>query len=126
MSSGQQLRRTERGFGGHFICASDCRYRRNTLLEYGDTRVVVSSVGNMVLNNKTEYLGINRRIYETMVFHAKYEKPYWEADTGRQIDFESDWAIHGKIKREHDLKADEIHEKVIEEISNKMVGGEIK
>lgn len=134
-----KVKRTDRGWAGHFICASRCQYRRNTLLECGKVRVVVSSVGLM---RRPEYdkpdaatlkllggtdrfdtVGLDR-MYETMAFHAKREGPYWEADVQRDVQFNSPWSLN-EAKHESDLKMDKQHERVVAEISRKMAAGKI-
>lgn len=123
MSEKIEVKRTERGFPAHFICCDRCRFRRNTLLECGDVRVVVSTVGNMWIDGKPDTIGHNR-YYETMVFRAKFEKGYWEANTTEQISIESEWAI-SELEHESDGKADEMHEAVVREITDKLAAGEV-
>lgn len=117
MKKSPRLVRTERGYAGHFICSHYCRFRRNTLLEYGEIRVVVSTVGDMHLKEDApiKEIGCNR-FYETMVFHAQWEEPYWEANVQREICFKSNWCIQ-TADRGSDKLADEMHEKVVREIS---------
>ncbi len=64
----EMMKRTERGWAGHFICAERCRFRRNTLLEIGDMAIVVSTVGAMMSRgeDKPETIG-HERYYETKV-----------------------------------------------------------
>ena len=112
---------TERGWAGHFICGNRCMFRRNTLIKFGDDRVVVSTVGLMQDwkdENKIETVGYER-YYETMAFKAKFEDPYWEADVENQIEFESPWSLNEK-ERESDHKANKMHDLVVAEISAKM------
>lgn len=121
-----ELIKTERGWPGHYICASDCRFRRNTLLEYGDVRIVVSTVGQKRIkrNGKLEMDKVGcGRYYETMVFHTKYDGMYWDADVHRVVEFESDWQIND-IKEESDQEANDMHEAVVKEISNTLIEGE--
>lgn len=121
--------KTERGWAGHFICCHQCRFRRNTLLEYMKTRVVVSTVGNLYIDDKPEDIGFNR-YYETMAFMAMREGEYWEADIERQLSFDSEWAIDEEaLEREGDHIdnfANEMHERVVAEINEKMSSGVIK
>ncbi len=112
---------TERGWPGHFICASDCVFRRNTLVEHGDERVVVSTVGNMRRKHdeKPDTIGAFGRTYETMVFRAIFKEGYWEADTCEQLEFYSNWALTG-LHNLSDAAANSMHEKVVKELSERM------
>lgn len=112
--------RTERGWTGHFICADKCRFRRNTLLTYNDIKIVVSSVGLMKIGDKFDTVGVGR-YFETMAFHTdKDDKRYFDADVSKRVYFESDWAI---AEIDADDKANEMHEAVVAEISNKLEKG---
>lgn len=120
VSSSSGVIRTERGWAGHFICADRCRFRRNTLLTYNDIKIVVSSVGLMEIDGKFEPVGAERH-FETMAFHAdKNDNRYFDADVNKQIYFDSDWAI---AEVDADDKANEMHEAVVLEITNKLLAG---
>ena len=119
-----EVMRTERGWGGHFCAANRCAFRRNTLLELGDLRVIVSSVGAMRDGHKpVETIGCDR-YYETMVFHAQWDDPYWDADVSRVIYFDAPGGI-GHCEFSADGKANDMHEAVVREITEKMLTGAI-
>jgi len=108
-----KVKRTERGWPGHFICADRCLFRRNTLLEHGDIKIVVSTVGAMETVSCDRY-------YETMVFHSKKDdKKYHDIDVNKQVDFDSKWEINVL----DDVKANRMHEKVVREISRELLAG---
>ena len=123
------VKRTERGWAGHFICAQSCRFKRNTLLEYGETKIVISTVGLMETpweKDSTFYKGPfdtigYSRYYETMAFHSDpSDTRYHGIDVTRQIDFDSEWAID---IIDLDDKANDMHEAVVKELTAKLRKG---
>ena len=123
------LKITERGWAGHFIGSASCRFRRNTLIEYGNKRWIVSTVGsyhpsyprNKKLDKHEQEIGINR-FYETMAFEAMKKGVYWEIRVEKEIPFKSNWALN-ELEEGTDLKADKMHEKVVAELSKKIQNG---
>ena len=113
-------KRTERGWAGHFICGHGCLFRRNTLIESGENRIVVSTVGGYRYNEKIETIGAGGRYYETMAFKAKKEGPYFEADVSEELSFESEGAICAEspdeLPDDVDNRADQMHEAVVAEL----------
>lgn len=122
---------TERGWAGHLIFADNCKFRRNTLLEYNDKKWIVSTVGAMPQSeimpefcskNGFQTIGLGR-YYETMAFEAQPvgegDIIYYDADVRKQIDFDSDWAIDD-CNFETDYQANEMHDKVVEELIKKI------
>ncbi len=117
------LTRTERGWGGHFICSNRCRFRRNTLLELRAMRIVVSTVGLMessLAGEEFSTIGIDR-YFETMAFHAKHDGRYWDADVKRPVGFNAPRVIN---KIDADDRANDMHEAVVTEIMGRMLNKE--
>lgn len=124
------VKRTERGWAGHFICARSCLFRRNTLLEYGDTKIVVSTVGNMVDDNmKIATIGCDR-FYETMAFHAHLENGYWDADVTQQVTLKTKWQVtrsdYANFESTIDTIANDMHENAVTSIAMDMLHDELE
>lgn len=119
------IKTKERGWPGHFIGAASCHFRRNTLIEdaASDTHVVVSTVGNYIspVNNKVDTIGFHR-YYETMVFYAKYDGIYWDADVTKQIYLETKWGID-RIDKYTDQEANEMHDNIVNMVVQMMNDG---
>lgn len=115
--------RLERGWPGHFIGADRCIFRRNTLLTCGDIRVIVSSIGDMIdpITNEIVMIGHNR-YYETVVFNAHWTGKYWDIDVNVQLYFDSPWSVDDP---EGDDIANDYHEGVVSEMTQKLLNGEI-
>lgn len=112
---------TERGWAGHFCLAHKCMFHRNTLLEKGDVKIVVSSVGKLQRHDGGELKEIGYdRYYETMVFFAKDDK-WKDADAER-----GEIACYApKVEDPWDeMPANLLHDKVVEEFLDKMAGNE--
>ena len=121
-----KVKRTERGWSGHFCRGRECLFRRNTLLESDVARIVVSTVGAMDVNGDNigyarEEIGIGR-YYETMAFHVDVgDMEFSDADVGRPIWFDSPDGIHDKYA---DNEANAMHEDVVAEITKRLAEGE--
>jgi hypothetical protein len=110
----------ERGWAGHFISANSCKFRRNTLIDNGKIKIVVSTVGNMWINEKLEPIGMDR-YYETMAFYSdKKDKKYHDADVTKIVRFDSSWSIS---YIDGDNEANEMHDRVVIEIKDKIQKG---
>ena len=123
-----KVTKRERGWPGHFIGGHDCTYTRNTLLTYNDIKIVVSSVGMyhpVSAGDKFDTLNSAQSYYETMAFHADPDSPHSDADISRQICIEHG-AFIKKIEWMSNVRADEMHEKAVEEVTNKLISGELK
>lgn len=112
---------TFRGWAGHFICSHNCKFRLNTLIEYQDIKIVVSTVGLYLepLIKKYEQIGAGR-YFETMGFHAKFDGEFWDADVSKEISFSSRWS-YPRIKNEQ--QANDGHYVVIDEICGRLKEG---
>lgn len=116
----ESVRRTERGWPGHFILADRCKFRRNTLLECGYTKIVVSTVGNPIEEDVFPF----DYDYETMAFHAELRDGYYEANSLRQVSLFG----HNRLKwidTQSDAEANLMHEQAVSEISAKLPQGGI-
>lgn len=131
-----EVTRQERGWAGHFICAKDCMFRRNTLVTCDTLKYVVSTVGNYRCKTALPELNIKagdvqeigyHRWYETMVFESQYDV-YDDADVTKQIEIQSDWGIWGETwekvletyGEDVDNAVNKMHETVVEEIMVKI------
>lgn len=110
----------ERGWAGHFIMGHKCMYRRNTLVTGDNISVVVSTVGNMIIDDKrgVEEVGHNR-IYETMVFVSTFENGYHEADVTKEVsNTTSNWCLSKEeLRNDSDNQADAMHDVMVEEMA---------
>lgn len=110
--------RTERGWAGHFCGAYSCRFRRNTLLECDNVRVIVSTVGVYVVQQRVETVGRDR-YYETMAFIGQESDGYIDADISKRVMFASPWTID-HLSPTSDQEANDMHEAVVRELTNKL------
>lgn len=121
-----EVKRTERGWVGHFILGDKCKFHRNTLLECGNKKWVVSTVGACMIDGRIETIGAHRW-YETMAFEAKCVDGYWEANVERVIPIDSDWGLYAEswdaLNEKYpcvDNVANTMHERVVDELSTKI------
>lgn len=126
MKAKSQVKCTERGWAGHYICSYKCLFRRNTLLEYGDVKVVVSTVGAQLESDvprRFDTVG-HARYYETRAFMADMDDTrFYDIDHNKQLRIDSPNEID---HLDADDEANDMHEAVVEEMVEKIVNGMLK
>lgn len=129
--------KTESGWPAHFCCGNRCVYHRNTLLEWHDIRIIVSTVGSFMpdpgRSDEIDHIGYSdgkKKFYETMVFEAIFINPYWEINVTKPIYPNAQVAIAATsakdLPREVDNLADQMHETVVQEICEAMQNGTLQ
>jgi len=121
----EQVKRIERGWPSLFVNGDICRFNRNTLLERGDTRYIISTVGAYYPEKEGGCIKISDNgYYETAIFEAKEESGYWDIDIDKELAIPDgcDWAITD-ITLESDMLANEMHEKIVSAVQSVLENG---
>jgi len=66
----------------------------------------------MYLQGKLETLGAGNRLYETMAFESDNSK-YNDINVSEEVSFKANWALD----EQDDIKANEMHETVVDELT---------
>ena len=123
-----EVRITERGWPGHYIMGYACLFRRNTLLEYGEKKYIVSTIGSKFKNlaqprEGYEEVGHNRW-FETCVFKAIEEDGYIDIDPAEEL-YDYEEGLFAKtieeLKEKYptvDNKANEMHDAVVAKVAD--------
>lgn len=116
-----KVKKTERGWAGHCCISHKCIYHRNTLLEYGDRKVVVSTIGRWLDKDGIDFIQLGcDRYFETKAFIAKVNDKYNDADVKKAVCFSSECTLPSP---DMELEADAMHERVVDEISMDLENG---
>ncbi len=118
----EEIKTTERGWAGHFICANHCAFRRNTLIEYKDIKIAVSTIGSMWLNGEYVTIG-DCRYYETKAFYSDTgDKKYHDIDVKKEIDLDCKCHIE-RIDEDSDNEANGMHDNAVKWICEQLIKG---
>ena len=118
---------TERGWAGHFCGALQCRFRRHTLIEFGNQKVVVSTIGlyePFPDHGPPKFVHVRPDTYfETAAFWADpKDTRYNDADVTKEIKLDMQWKIS---EIDADDKANVMHDTVVLALSIKLQKGEL-
>lgn len=122
----REVKVTYRGWPGHYILGDRCVFHLNTLLEAGQARVVVSSVGNLRsqghLSHASEPIGslVNPHYFETKAFWAQEKDGYWEAATSNEIKLLLPETVVRNLDPGCDEQAQRIHEAAVQVVTEQL------
>lgn len=118
------IKRTERGWAGHYWNSDKCNFRRNTLLEYNDKKIVVSTIGNYNRPDTIEMQEVDIAThYETKAFIAD-NSVYNDSDTSQELYFDNKCRININNYDDSvtlDILANNMHEDVVNEMIDRLI-----
>lgn len=109
------VRRTEYGWIGYFCVAADCMFRRSTLLEYKDVKIIVFTIGDYIHGHNVSEID-SGTYYETKVLYVDQENvnnSYYVPDINKPIKTKCPSTISEMNKA---MEANKMHEDIVEEI----------
>lgn len=128
----EQVKRTERGWRGHYTYLGKLLFQRNTLLEYDEGfKVVVSTVGGREVDGEPGIVmmsRVNGTYFETVVFHVaggtpKY--PWIDADPNEPVQSIKPIVIgqeeYDRLGRKCDILANNNHEAMVDRVTQMLL-----
>lgn len=110
----------ERGWVGHFCKGDHCRFHRNTLLQYENKRLNVSTIGLLTIGGCVLPLDGKTRYFETRVFGVMKISGLWLADPDKELFVKSKTELSFNSSIEMHLGVwglgDDLHNMVVEEV----------
>lgn len=124
----EEIIRTERGWCGYIKGYQYCLFRRNTLLEYLNKKIVIATLGNFIDPYRWKVMPISNDVwYETIAGYAINKEGYWDIDGDRRIGIKTPHAIYGSMDyllekfKTPDIYANNMHEDVVKEMMDRIV-----
>lgn len=124
-----KVKRTDRHKHEKFIELFD--FRLNTLLECGEVRIIISTVGRLPRPKglekyyKAQWLPIGAdRYYETAVWHAMRVNNHWDCDIKRGQIGRGLFGELDRVDEKTDSEAQAIHETAVRKIIELLAKGE--
>lgn len=113
--------RVERGWHGHYISDLNFLFSRNTLLDDGESFILVSTLG-LMLDGDSRYVPISDDgcYVETRVFLTRETSDF--RDPGDEIKI--DKAMANKLFSPNKYRANEMHESVVSKLIDRLLDGE--
>lgn len=123
----EDIKITERGWCGYLKGYADCLFRRNTLIEYRDKKVVVATLGNYIdwLNEEVSPVK-DSMWYVTIAGYATKNEGYWDMDPQRRIKINGRHYITGTFDELLatyeciDETANDMHEAIVVEMMDRI------
>lgn len=123
----EDIKRTERGWCGYIQGYQYCLFRRNTLIEYNNKKIVIATLGNFIDPFRWKVMPLKDDIwYESIAGYAIDSNGYWDINPQDIIPIRCKHTISGTLDHivekigTPDIYANKIHEDVVNEMIDRI------